>query len=125
MLRFMGLQRVGHDFPNDFPGGSDGKVSVYNAGYPGSIPRWGRSPGEGNGNPLQYSCLEYQAIRGSLRGKGSLTQPGFGREGTQYFRAICEVKTAFCARAEGLLFLHGLESNPGSSLQTEEEAGLP
>ena len=42
-------------------------------------------------------CLLRQAVRGSLRGKGSLTQPGFGREGTQYFRAICEVKTAFCA----------------------------
>ena len=33
-------------------------VSVYNAGDPGSIPGSGRSPGEGNGNPLQYSCLE-------------------------------------------------------------------
>ena len=42
----------------DFPGGSDGKVSAYNAGDPGSIPGLGRSPGEGNGNPLQYSCLE-------------------------------------------------------------------
>ena len=40
------------------PGGSDGKASACNAGYPGSIPRLGRSPGEGNGNPLQYSCLE-------------------------------------------------------------------
>ena len=39
-------------------GGSDGKASVYNAGDPGSIPGSGRSPGEGNGNPLQYSCLE-------------------------------------------------------------------
>ena len=37
---------------------SDGKVSVYNAGSPGSIPGLGRSPGEGNGNPLQYSRLE-------------------------------------------------------------------
>ena len=37
-------------------GGSDGKVSAYNAGDPGSIPGLGRSPGEGNGNPLQYSC---------------------------------------------------------------------
>ena len=37
---------------------SDGKASVYNAGDPGSIPGSGRSPGEGNGNPLQYSCLE-------------------------------------------------------------------
>ena len=42
----------------DFPRGSDGKVSAYNAGDLGSIPGWGRSPGEGNGNPLQDSCLE-------------------------------------------------------------------
>ena len=42
-----------------FPGGSDGKESACNAGDPGSIPGLGRSPGEGNGNPLlQYSCLE-------------------------------------------------------------------
>ena len=40
-----------------FPGGSDGKESTCNAGDPGSIPGSGRSPGEGNGNPLQYSCL--------------------------------------------------------------------
>ena len=40
-----------------FPGGSDGKESVYNVEDPGSIPGWRRSPGEGNGNPLQYSCL--------------------------------------------------------------------
>ena len=42
----------------DFPGCSDGKASVCNAGDPSSIPVLGRSPGEGNGNPLQYSCLE-------------------------------------------------------------------
>ena len=41
-----------------FPGGSDGKASARNAGDPGSIPGLGRSPGEGNGNPLQHSCLE-------------------------------------------------------------------
>ena len=41
-----------------FPGGSDGKASAHNAGNLGSIPGLGRSPGEGNGNPLQYSCLE-------------------------------------------------------------------
>ena len=39
-------------------GGSDGKVSTCSVGDPGSIPGLGRSPGEGNGNPLQYSCLE-------------------------------------------------------------------
>ena len=41
-----------------FPGGSDGKASACNAGDPGSIPGSGRHSGEGNGNPLQYSCLE-------------------------------------------------------------------
>ena len=42
----------------DFPGGSDGKASAYSAGDPGLIPGSGRFPGEGNGKPLQYSCLE-------------------------------------------------------------------
>ena len=41
-----------------FPGGSGGKESACNAGDPGLIPGWKRSPGEGHGNPLQYSCLE-------------------------------------------------------------------
>ena len=41
-----------------FPGGSEVKVSASNAGDPGSIPGLGRSPGEGNGKPLQYSWLE-------------------------------------------------------------------
>ena len=40
-----------------FPGGSDGKASACSAGDPGLIPGLGRSPGEGNGNPLQHSCL--------------------------------------------------------------------
>ena len=44
--------------PIDFSGGSDGKMSAYNVGDAGSIPGLGRSSGEGNGNPLQYSCLE-------------------------------------------------------------------
>ena len=42
----------------DFLGDSDSKVSAYKAGDPGLIPGLGISPGEGNGNPLQYSCLE-------------------------------------------------------------------
>ena len=48
-----------------FPSGSDGKVSAYNTGDPGSIPGLGRSPGEGNGNPLQYSCLVSLIDRGA------------------------------------------------------------
>ena len=49
----------------DFPGGSDGKASVYNAGDLGSSPGLGRSPGEGNGNPLQYYCLENPTDKGA------------------------------------------------------------
>ena len=41
-----------------FPGGPDSKESTCSAGDPGSIPGWGRSSGEGNGNPFQNSCLE-------------------------------------------------------------------
>ena len=41
-----------------FPGGLEVKASAWNVGDPGSIPGSGRSPGAGNGNPLQYSCLE-------------------------------------------------------------------
>ena len=48
-----------------FPDGSDGKESACNAGDPGLIPGSGGSPGEGNGNPLQYSCLENSVDRGS------------------------------------------------------------
>ena len=48
-----------------FPGSLDGKVSAYNAGDLGSIPGSGRSPGEGNGNPLQYSHLENPMDRGA------------------------------------------------------------
>ena len=48
-----------------FPGGSDGKESACNAGDPGSILGLGRCPGEGHGNPLQYSCLENAMDRGA------------------------------------------------------------
>ena len=49
----------------DFPGGSDSKAVAYNAGDLGLISNSGRSPGEGNGNPLQYSCLENPMDGGS------------------------------------------------------------
>ena len=48
-----------------FPGDSDGKESACSAGDPGLVPGLGRSPGEGNGNPLQYSCLENPMDRGA------------------------------------------------------------
>ena len=48
-----------------FPGGSDGKESACNAGNLGSVPGSGRSPGEENGNPFQYSCLGKPMDRGA------------------------------------------------------------
>ena len=48
-----------------FPGGSVGRESAWNAGDPGLIPDSGRSPGEGNGYSLQYSCLENSVDRGA------------------------------------------------------------
>ena len=57
-----------------FPGGSEVKASACNAGDLGSIPGLGRSPGEGNGNPLQYSCLEktpWTEEPGGLQSMGS------------------------------------------------------
>ena len=78
MLQSMGSQRVGHDFTFTFtlifPGGSDSKAYAYNEGDPGSIPGSGRSPGEGNDNPLKYSCLENPMDRGAWTKKSDMTQ---------------------------------------------------
>ena len=52
--------------PGGFPGDLDGKESACNAEDPGSISGLGRSPGEGNSNPFQYSCLENAMDRGAL-----------------------------------------------------------
>ena len=57
-----------------FPGGSDGKESAHNAGDLGSIPGLERSPTEGKGNPLQYSCLENSIDRGAWRVKSMGSQ---------------------------------------------------
>ena len=69
------------DFFMGFPGDSEVKVSACNAGDLGSIPGSGRSPGEGNGNPLQYSCLEnpmdggawWAAVHGIAEGRTQLS----------------------------------------------------
>ena len=53
------------DVIKGFSDGSDGKVSAFNAGDTGSISELERSPGEGNGNPLQYSCLENPMVSGA------------------------------------------------------------
>ena len=63
----------------NFPGGSDSKASAYNVGGQGSIPGLGKSPGEGNGNPLQYSCLENLMDRGAWQ----VTVHGFTKSRTR------------------------------------------
>ena len=55
-------------YKTGFPSGSDGRESACNAGDPGLIPRSGRSPGGGHGNPLQYSCLKNPHGQRSLTG---------------------------------------------------------
>ena len=66
----MQIFKIVFSFPSDKYTGMklldpDGKASVYNAGDPGSIPGSGTSSGEGNGNPLQYYCLENPMYRGA------------------------------------------------------------
>ena len=63
----MKIKLYGNTMKKDFPGGSDGKESACNAGDPASIPGSGKSPGEGHGYPLQYSCLENPVDRGAWR----------------------------------------------------------
>ena len=58
-------QQTGSKLGKHFPDGSDDQESACNAGDPSSIPGSGKSPGEGNGNPLQYSCLENCMDRGA------------------------------------------------------------
>ena len=58
------------EYTNAFPGGSAVKNPPANAGDAGSIPGLGTSPGEGNGNPLQYSCLENSMNRGAWQAHG-------------------------------------------------------
>ena len=59
-------KRVRLTYNGSIPDASDSKESTCNVGDPGSIPGSGRSPGEGNGYPLQYSCLENSMERGAL-----------------------------------------------------------
>ena len=64
--------------PNSFPGGSEGKASACNVGDRVSIPGWGRCPGGGNGNPLQYS---WPGESHGWRSREQATVPGLQRVG--------------------------------------------
>ena len=59
------------------PGGSDDKESARNAGDPGLIPGFGRYPGEGHGNPFQYSCLENPMGRGAILNNAAINMRGY------------------------------------------------
>ena len=70
---------ITHQYIEGFPDGSDSKRVCLQCGRPGSIPWSGRSPGEGNGNPLQYSCLENPTDGGAWQA----TVPGVPRSPTR------------------------------------------
>ena len=94
-----------------FRGGSDGKASVCNAGDPRLIPGWGRSPGEGNGHLLQYSCLENSMDR----------EPWWAIvNGVTKTRTLLSDFTFFHFRLKDLAMgsMHK-GSNPGSNLMTD------
>ena len=64
------------------PGGSDGKNYACNAGDPSSVPELGRSSGEGNGYPLQYSCLENPMDRGAWKAMVHKVSKSWKRQAT-------------------------------------------
>ena len=66
MYQYRFISCIKDTTPVVFLGGSDSKESAYNAGDPGSVPGLGRSPGEENGYPFQYSCLENSSLENSM-----------------------------------------------------------
>ena len=100
-----------------FPGGSNGEESACNAGDPGSIPGSGRSPGEGNGNPLQYSCPENSMDRGAWRAH-SMGLPRAGhdwatntQEAQSPFPLLVTSLQIYCSFVKVLLWAQDLTPN--------------
>ena len=90
--------------------GPDSKESSCNAGDPGSVPGWGRSGGEENGNPLQYSCLENPMDRVTWWATGRVAESDMTEQLTRYFVTECIILLTelvflqthfFWSRAEG------------------------
>ena len=79
-----------------FPGGSKDKVSACNAGDPGSILGLGRSPGEGNGNPLQYSCLEKSSLAAEWLEVGKRGSRETSKKQNQLMADKVQCTTRFC-----------------------------
>ena len=102
-----------------FPGGSDGKGSACNAGDLGSISGSGRSPGEGNGHPLQYLCLEKSHGQRSLVGCSPWSHKESGMTGqlTLHFRKL---KQGLCINLRGWD-----EEGDGREFQKGEDICIP
>ena len=77
------------DLTKGFPGGADNKEYACKAGDPGLIPRLGRSPGEGNGNPLRYSCLENPMDRGAWQATIHGVADSQPHLGNYHFQPLC------------------------------------
>ena len=92
-----------------FPGGSDDKESACNAGDPGSIPGLGRCPGERQGNPLQYSCLENSTVRGAWWATGhgvAKSQTRLSYEHIQHVQGINLFVFLFFCHLDYILKVH-------------------
>jgi len=84
---------VNHLYHLSFPGGSDSKESARNSGDLSSIPWSGRAPSEGNGNPLQYSCLENSVDRGAWRATVHGVTKSRTRLSDQHFHIVIIIPT--------------------------------
>ena len=101
----------------DFPNGLDGKASVYNAGDLGSIPGSGRLPGEGNGNPLQYSCLEipmdreawWAIVHGVAKSRTRLSDFTFTFQGYIQFHLPIDFFSLSPQHSLGFFYISGVE----------------
>ena len=95
----------------DFLGGSDGKASGCHAGDPGSIPGSGRSPGEGNGSSLQYSCLEnsmdwgawWATVRGVAKTQTRLSDFTFFHFSTLYSQLFMTMNSQMILKVKQIL----------------------
>ena len=89
--------KIGVSLPySGFSGGSEGKESACNAGDPRSIPGLGRFPGEGNGNPLQYSCLEISHGQRSLAGYSPWGHKETGLSDSHFHFSALQCCASFC-----------------------------
>ena len=104
-----------YELKGDFPGGSDSKACVYNVGDPASIPGLGRSPGEGNGNPLQYYCLENPMDRGAWQA----TVHGIAKSRTERLHFTYELKDFKCVDFKPYSYSNYLIFRQIESLQTD------